>query len=308
MKKDLLNTVSRSARKISFKIKKHSPEILLVAGVVGVGATVVTACKATLKVSDILDEAKTNIDTVHTVLGDENKKDVYTEEDSKKDLTIIYVQTGVKLVKLYGPSIVLGTLSLASILASNNILKKRNVALAAAYATVDNSFKDYRNRVIERFGKQVDRELKHNIKAQEIEEVVTDENGNETTVKKTLETVDYNDISDYARFFDEFSSYWESNPEYNLMFLKAQQAHANDLLKAHGYLFLNEVYEMLGIPKSKAGQVIGWIYDPENPVGDNYVNFGIYNINRDASRLFVNGCEPSILLDFNVDGNIWDMM
>ena len=116
------------------------------------------------------------------------------------------------------------------------------------------------------------------------------------------------DYSDYARFFDVGNPNWEKDSEYNLMFLKRQQAYANDKLKANGYLFLNEVYDMLGIPKSKAGQVVGWIYDPENGSGDNYVDFGIYNVNREAARDFVNGYERTILLDFNVDGNIWEKM
>ena len=90
----------------------------------------------------------------------------------------------------------------------------------------------------------------------------------------------------------------------NLSFLKCQQKYANDLLVAHGYLFLNQVYEMLGIPKTKAGQVVGWIYDKKNPQHDNYVDFGIYDLHNERKRDFVNGYERSILLDFNVDGDI----
>ena len=230
-------------------------------------------------------------------------------EDAKKDLAITYVQTGVKLVKLYAPSVALGVLSITSILASNNILRKRNVALAAAYATVDKSFKEYRNRVIERFGETVDRELKYNIKAKKIEEVVKDEEtGKEKKVKKTIEIGDPNTYSDYARFFDDGCKGWEKDSEYNLMFLRAQQQYANDLLRSRGHLFLNEVYDMLGIPRTKAGQVVGWVYNKDNPVGDNYVDFGLYDINREVVRNFVNGYERTILLDFNVDGNIWDLI
>ena len=230
------------------------------------------------------------------------------EEDAKKDTTIIYVQKGVEIVKIYLPAITVGAVSLGCLLASNNILRKRNAALGAAYATLDKSYKTYRNRVAERFGDEVEKEIRYGIKAEKVEKTVTDENGNEVVVEEEVKVMDPNLYSDYARFFDEASPYWQKDPEYNLMFLKAQQQYANDLLKARGRLFLNEVYEMLGIEKSKAGQIVGWVYDPVNPVGDNFVDFGIYDMSKERVRAFVNGYEPNILLDFNVDGNVWDAM
>lgn len=302
------NNLSRTLNKVGFKFKKHSPEILVVAGVIGTVASAVMACRATTKVGGIIDDAKEEIEKVHTVMEDESYADKYSEEDGKKDLTIIYAQTGLKIAKLYAPSVILGVLSLGGIVASNNILRKRNVALAAAYATIDNSFKDYRKRVVERFGEEVDKQLKYNVKAKEIEETIVDENGKEKKVKTTVNVVNPDEISDYARFFDPASPYWEKNPEFNLMFLKAQQKYANDLLKAQGYLFLNDVYKGLGLEPTKAGQVVGWIYDPENPNGDNYVDFGIYDVSNERKRAFVNGYERNILLDFNVDGNIWELM
>lgn len=310
MKTNAMNKLTRSFHNVGFKLKKHSPEILVVAGTVGVVASAVMACKATLKVTEVIDEAKENIEKIHAVANDESKADIYTEEDAKKDLSIVYVQTGIKMVKLYGPAVALGALSLTGILASNNILRKRNIALAAAYATVEKGFKEYRGRVIERFGDRIDYELRHNIKVKEIEKTITDENGEEKTVKETVDTVDtvLSQYSDYAKFFDVGNPYWEKDPEYNLMFLKQRERYANEKLQSNGFLFLNEVYEMLGIPKTKAGQIVGWIYNKENPVGDNYVDFGIYDIHKQANRDFVNGYERTILLDFNVDGNIWDMM
>ncbi len=292
-----------------FSAKKHSPEILIVAGIAGVVTSAVMACKATMKVNEVLAETKENINKVHDVMADQGiSEKEYSKEDSARDLAIIYGKAGVKLAKLYGPAIALGGLSLTAIVCSNNILRKRNVALAAAYTAIDTSYKQYRSRVIEKFGENVDREMKYGIKAVQIEEKTVDENGKKKTVKKTVEVVNPHDYSDYARFFDVGNPNWEKDSEYNLMFLKRQQAYANDKLKANGYLFLNEVYDMLGIPKSKAGQVVGWIYDPENGSGDNYVDFGIYNVNREAARDFVNGYERTILLDFNVDGNIWEKM
>lgn len=309
MKKDILNNVSRTFSKVSFKIKKHSPEILVIAGIVGTVTSAVMACKATTKLDEILDESKNKIDRIHTATEKgEVKGTKYTPEDGEKDLTLIYVQTGFKVLKLYGPAIALGTLSITSILAGHNITRKRNVALAAAYTAVDKSFKEYRDRVVERFGKEIDRELRYNIKTKEIEETVIDENGEEKTIKKTVEAVDPNMYSDYARIFDESCFGWTKSPEYNLTFIKQQQAHANKLLQQNGFLFLNDVYEMLGFQKSKAGQIVGWIYDEKNPIGDNFVDFGIYDLYNEKARDFVNGYERSIVLDFNVDGNVWDLM
>lgn len=303
----IMNKASNLMGKTGLKLKKYSPEILVVAGVVGTVASAVMACKATLKVNDILKETKETIDSIHECAADTSlvESGRYSPEDAKKDLAIVYAQTGLKFVKLYGPSVILGALSITSILASNNILRKRNIALGAAYATLDQSFKDYRKRVVDRFGETVDRELKYNIKAQKIEEMETDpETGKQKKVKKTIEISDGQFVSPYARFFDESSRYFEKNPELNLMFLRAEQNFANDRLKARGYVFLNEIYERLGIPTTKAGQVVGWIYDPKNGKGDNYIDFGIYDMNREKVRDFVNGYERVILLDFNVDGDI----
>lgn len=311
------NNLTRTFHKFGFKLKKHSPEILIVAGVIGTVTSAVMACKATTKVSGIIDDAKEEIEQIHKVMEDENYADRYSEEDSKKDLTIVYAKTGLKFVKLYAPSVILGVLSLGGIVASNNILRKRNVALAAAYATIDNSFKDYRKRVVEKFGAEVDKQLKYNIKAQEIEETIVDENGKEKKVKKAINVVNPSEISEYARFFEQYTtndkgesvpnSCWNSDNEYNLMFLKAQERYANDLLRARGHVFLNEVYDLLGIPRTKAGQVVGWVYNEDSVWGDNFIDFGLYADNLSYSD-FVNGHDPAILLDFNVDGNIWDLM
>ena len=307
----IITKIGGTVGKIGFKFKKHSPEILMVAGITGVVASAVMACRATTKACDILKETKTNIDMIHDCAGDQGlqERGEYTDEDARRDLTIVYTQTGIKLIKLYGPAVLLGALSITSILASNNILRKRNVAIAAAYATVDKSFKEYRNRVIDKFGKAVDQELKYNIRKEKIEKTVVDpETGKEKKVKETIDVADLDEHSEYAKFFDDGCKGWEKDAEMNLVFLRAQQQYANDLLRARGHLFLNEVYDILGIPRTKAGQVVGWIYDLDNPIGDNYVDFGIYDLHRQKARDFVNGYERTILLDFNVDGNIWNMM
>ena len=305
---NLVNGATRTFNRAGLKLKKHSPEIMVTAGVIGVVASAVMACKATTKASSIVDEMKEEMDKIHKA-ADMVDEEIYSEEDLKKDTSIVYIQTGVKFAKLYGPSIALGALSITSILVGHNILRKRNLALAAAYTAIDTSFKAYRGRVVERFGKELDKELRYNIKAKEVEETVIDEKtGKEKVVNKTIDVVDPNEYSDYARFFDDGCNGWSKDPEFNLMFLKQQQSYANDLLKTRGHLFLNEVYDLLGIQRTKAGNIVGWIYDEKNPVGDNFVDFGIYDINRPKNRDFVNGYERTIILDFNVDGDILSLM
>lgn len=307
---NIVNSATKTFHRVGFQIKKHSPEILLVTGITGVVTSAVMACKATTKVDAIVEETKKSIDMIHEGMEAGNICDVeYTEEDGKKDLAIVYIQTGVKFAKLYGPSVLLGLTSIGCILASNNIIHKRNVALSAAYTAIDRSFKGYRSRVIERFGESMDRELRYNIKTQEVKETVVDEEtGKKKTVKSTVSVVDPNTYSDYARFFDEYCAGWTKDAEYNLMFLRQQQNYANELLKSRGHLFLNEVYDMLGIDRTKAGNIVGWVYDEEHPVGDNFVDFGIYVLDNEKARDFVNGRERSILLDFNVDGDILSLM
>lgn len=307
-KTEIMANLTRTFNRTGLKLKKHSPEILLAAGVVGVVASGVMACKATLKVEEIIDDAKHKIDTIHEVSADPTMAEKYSEEDSKKDLAIVYTQTAVKLIRLYGPSVALAGVSLGCMIGSNRILNKRYVALAAAYATVDKGFKEYRGRVIERFGKELDKELKYGIKAKEIEEVSVDEKGKEVSTKSTVEVMDPNSYSPYSIIFDDGNTGWDPDPELTKYFLIQQQNWANDRLKAKGHLFLNEVYDMLGAKRTKAGAQVGWVYDEKNPVGDNYVDFGIFDIYNPKSRDFVNGYEKVIVLDFNVDGVILDLI
>lgn len=309
MKTEIMNKLTRKFHKVGFQLKKHSPEILVVAGVIGGVTAAVMACKATTKAGDILDDTKRQLDVIHQGMEDGDIHGTeYTQEDGKKDLAIVYTQTAVKFIKLYGPSVALGTASIVAILAGHNITKKRNAALTAAYATLDGSFKDYRNRVIERFGEELDKELKYNIKAKEVEETVTNEDGTESTVKTTVNVVDPNTISLYARVYDDGNTGWSKSPELNLAFLKTQQSYFNDLLRTRGHVFLNEVYDALGFDRTQAGQIVGWVYDEKNPTGDNFIDFGIYDINDPQKVRFINGHERSILLDFNVDGNVWELM
>lgn len=306
MKKEtIMKNVSSVLNKTKVGLRKYGPEILVVAGIAGTIASTVLACKATTKLSTILDESKETIDTIHKCAEDETKKDEYSKEDAKKDLAIVYVHTGVKLAKLYAPSIALGVVSITGIVVSHDILRKRNVALATAYASLGATFKEYRGRVVERFGEEVDKELRYNIKAKKFEETTTDpESGKEKKVKSTVNVAEPT-LDDYTLYFDNKCQNYEENRDYNLMFLRSQQQLANDRLKADGYLFLSDIYDALGIKRTKMSQTVGWVYKPDgNKNGDNFVDFGVVVTNRNTD----DGYEEAILMNFNVDGPILDII
>ena len=302
-KNAIVEKASRTFCKAGLKLKKHSPEILVVGGVVGLVASGVMACKATTKLSAILDDSKEQIELFDKVAANpEMVNEEYTVEDAEKDKKIVKVQTAVKVAKLYAPAVAIGVVSIGAIFASNNIMRKRNVALGAAYATVDQAFKDYRNRVVDRFGEELDKELRYNLKTKEVKETVEDENGKKKTVKKNIKYMDSPMPSEFAVIYDDGCAGWTKDPEDNKFFLIQQQRYANERLKRRGYLSLNEVYELLGFPSTKAGQVVGWLYDCKDPnyKGDNFVDFGLYNVDYEPNRDFVNGYERNIILDFNV--------
>lgn len=289
--------------KLAFVAKKHAPEMLTVAGIgIGIVAGIV-ACKQTTKAQEILEDAKTEIDAVHQVMEDESvSEETYSEEDSKKDLALIYVKTGVKFVKLYAPAIGLAALSITSILAGNHILRKRNAQLAAAYVLVDNAFKEYRGRVVERYGKDVDQQLRYDLKAKTITETVTDENGKEKKVKKDILVPNGTGVvSGYARVYDAGNTNWNIDPELNRAFLTSQQSYANQKLRSEGFLMLSDVYKALGYRDDGVSHQVGWIYNENNPIGDNFVDFGF-----SENYAFMSGQEASVVLDFNVDGPILD--
>ena len=300
MKATLTKVVGRSG----LVLKKFSPEILIGVGIIGVVAGTVLACKATLKVDTVIDKAQSDLKKIKET-HENPKTENYSEVDYQKDLVTVYVQTGVKIAKLYAPAVMLGVASVSCLLGAHGIMKQRNIALVAAYRAIDGGFKDYRRRVVDELGQDKDYQFKTGIRQETVTEIEKDEHGKSIKVKKTVEKLDPNEYSTYARFFDEASLNWSKTPEYNKYFLKCQQNYANDLLKSRGHIFLNEVYDMIGVPRSQAGAVVGWVLGKDN---DNFVDFGMYNLDRMPARDFINGYERSILLDFNVDGVILDLI
>lgn len=287
--------------------KKNGPTICVVTGVAGMAVSAVLACRATLKVKDILEEREKNLEAVETELA--KGTDDYTEEDAKNDRRIIKIQTGVKVAKSYIVPVALGVVSATSILYGHNIVNKRNAALGAAYTALDQSYKEYRKKVIETLGEEAEHKMRFGVTEEENEVEVEGKNGKKKTVKETKRV--YNNpygYSPYAKIFDEASRHWQKEPGQNKWFLQIQQNFFNDKLKANGYVFLNDVYKALDIPCTKAGQIVGWVYDPDNPLIDNYIDFGMYDTDKPGSRAFINGYDPNIVLDFNVDGAIIDLI
>lgn len=293
--KFLSEAIQRGVGRQSLVIQKNSPQLLFVGGVVGMVGSTVLACRATLKLHEVLEESQNDLETAKTVK--ENYPEKYSDEDVRKDVAIIYVRSGVKVVRLYAPSVILGAASIAALTKSHNILQDRNAALTAAYVALDKSFREYRQRVVEKYGEDEDRYLRH-----DTEVVVSSEDGKKKP--QTMVRVGPGEPSGYARFFDQLSRNWSKEPEYNVYFLKCQQNYMNDLLNARGHVFLNEVYDALDLPRSQAGSVVGWVRGSD---GDGYIDFGVFRPDASDSVIdFVNGREGAVLLDFNVDGVIYD--
>ena len=305
---NVMSTLSKATGKTVLTLKAVSPEIMLGIGVVGVIASTVLACKATLKVDAIIAEHRENKEKIAEIWEDVQNGDVenYTEKDKNKDLAVTYTHTVGSLVKVYGPAVALGVASFALIIGGHSILKKRNLALIAAYQTLEKGFAAYRKRVVEEFGEEKDYMFKNNLRKETIVEEVTDEKGKTKMVKKeVLVPKDPNSHSIYAKFFDESSCEFQKSPDYNFSFLKTQQAYWNNMLQIRGHVFLNEVYDALDIPRTQAGAVVGWVLNKD---GDNFIDFGIFDGDRAKVRDFVNGYEKAILLDFNVDGVVYDRL
>lgn len=270
--------------------QKHSPTILFVGGVVGVVATTVLACRATLKLEEILDEAQEAHEKAQTL---EHVR--YSEKDRRRDHAYIYVRTAAKVAKLYAPAIGVGVVSVGALTGSHVIISRRNVALTAAYSALEKGFEQYRKRVIDDVGEEKDREYRYGLETREVLE--------ETAKGPRIKNIKMpKDASIYARFFDETSTLWSKDPMYNQFFLQCQQNYANDKLRARGHVFLNEVYDSLGLERSPEGAVVGWLKGN----GDGFIDFGIFEGDSWSATRFVNGEERSIFLDFNVDGTIWD--
>lgn len=311
MKNNWLSKVSTSAAKFAgkaeFTIKKNSPEILLGAGIVGFVGTVVLACRATCRADEVLEFHRRKIKDINDAKeiadADPEGEMSYDVEIYRQDKAIRYLKTTGSLAKLYAPTVAVGTLSLACILTSRNIMQKRYLGVVAAYNGVSAAFEEYRKRVRDEYGEGLDKHFRYGTTYDELP--VYDENGKKTKEKEPVEKTDTEMVmptDDSCRFFDSSNPNWDKNPTFSMMWLRGQQNILNDILHTRGHVFLNEVYDALGFPHTPQGAVLGWI-DGE---GDNCIDFGLYDPNKENVRRFVNGVDNVIMLEFNHDGVIWD--
>ena len=296
-------TLRKSFKKAQLTVRKHSPEILMVAGVIGTVAGAVMACKETLELEDVLDECKQEKMELEEQYA---MCEQYSEDALKKDQVKLTIKQAAKIVKLYAPSVIMEATSIGVIFASNDIMRKRNASMAAAYATLNSMYKRYRQNVIESYGEEVDKDMRFGVKHEKVTEI--DEDGNKVKIDARIVDLDNTAlaISDYSRFFQSgCRGFDENSGRYNILYLKGIQAMFNNKLIADGYVMLNDVYRELGFDTIPEGWSIGWVYDETNPIGDNYIDFGLYEA-RNKNQRAVNDWEPVILMDFNVDGNLYE--
>ena len=229
-------------------------------------------------------------------------------EDDTKQIVELYKEAGFKLAKLYFKPVGVGLLSVTMVFLGHGKLKKEIATLTTTAASLDGLLRDYRGRVVEKYGEEEDKALMHGTHAIEVEEKVTDKNGKEKIITKKVKVDELNENSIYSRFFDESNPLYKKDSEYNKFFLLSLQEYCNNKLRAEGFLFLNDVLDALGYQRCQEGSVVGWLYDPDNPNLHNYIDFGISNTQKETVRNFINGYEPVVLLDFNVDGVIYDKL
>lgn len=307
-KTELATKASQILVKTKLGIKKHSPEILVVAGIgTGIVAAII-ACKQTIKANDIIAEARKNLQNIENVKELAANGEVeYTEENEQADREIIGKQITIGMVKTYALPVGLGILSITCILAGHHILKKRNVALAAAYSALSTDFMNYRKRVVNKYGKDVDFMLKNGLEKKIVaNQVVDPETGEVKEIKEEALTYEGDKLSQYARVFDEVgSTQWTPSADHNRAFLLMEQNYFNERIRTRGYIFLNEVYERLGFRPTKAGSVVGWVYQNADYEG---IDFGIFTAHTQKAAEFLEGTEPSIILDFNVQGDILSLV
>ena len=283
-------SLSRFGHRRILKLQKSSPTILVIGGVVGFGVTAVLAAKASRKIDPIIeDHKKARLDVDMTAVS---------QRDMQMQLANLYANTSMKFVRLYTPTLVVGTLSTASVLQGHKILQTRHLATMAAYGGLMDQFKSYRARVAETVGSELEREIHAGAIGKYEED--PDHPGEYKQVAK----YDKRRVENYLQpFFDESNRNWTTDSTSNLAFLKAVQAHMNRRLNIIGYVFLYEVYEALGWERFPEAMVSGWVMGGD---GDNYVDFGFLTEETPEAIMFRNGAERSVRLNFNIDGIIWD--
>ena len=312
---NILTTATNKLGRTGLRIQKYSPEILLVSGIAMTITGVVKACMDThAHCDDILNEYKENISRADDTLKlvEENKKaenpvpmQEYTVVDMKKDKRKFKLATGIKFVKTYALDAALIVGGIVCMTGSYKVVKGRFKGAAALAASTGAELYTIKKRIIDQLGYEEGQRVIYG--AQVIDADVTEktESGEEVIVTKPLNVISdekAEEMSQYAVWFDEHAGGWAESPTHNLAFLRMTQDHFTDILNARGHVFLNEVFDRLGLPRTNMGAVCGWV----KGMGDDMVDFGIYNAHRKDAAEFLAGYSNVVLLDFNCDGVIWD--
>lgn len=284
------------------RISKHAPTILSVTASAGVIATGYLAWKAGTRFEDVegrdwdrRKECLRNADTI----PDEDVPKI-----ERKNRILFILDT----VRTVAPAAIVGAATITMIYFSNSISKKRLAAMGAAYATLQTAFDGYKRTMVEALGKEsVDKILKPKLPnvGKSAEEILSSDNKSDAAYVADAVVDSLKALSPYARIIaEESSTCWDPNEDYTSQNLAAVQLWANRRLERKGHLFLNEVFDQLGLSRTREGAVVGWL---KNGEGDNYVSFGdfdasIYRVpSDDYTRV-----DSNFIVDFNVDGVIWD--
>jgi Family of unknown function (DUF6353) len=300
MKLSLPNAVTSRAARTALVAQKNSPKLLFVSGLVLMGGSIVTACRGTLELERVIDEIQTERDDVRNAVAKEPLR--YSDRQVTKLHYYITAKGVVKIAKLYLPAISLGVAAVGCLTISHTQLTRRNAGISAALAATERALDSYRSRVREAYGEDKELELWRGEKTENVP--VLDDEGRETKSKKKLHVG--GGYSPYARIWGRDTSFeWHPQNEYNLAKLKSVQEYCTIRLNHYGHLFLNEVYGELGLDHTTAGSQVGWMSSKYGGK-DGYVDFGVLAPGEEIRWLdFVQGREDHVMLDFNVDGEIW---
>lgn len=314
------NFAAKTVTKTKLGLKANYPTIMVVGGTAMVIGAGVIGCVQTAKhMNDILDKHNERMEKCRELKeAIENGEDVELEEgktatldDIKKHKTAVVIGTVKEMTKTYAPAVALAILGVFLILAGNRANTKRYVAAAAeAYAATE-AFHAYRDRVKDRFGKEVEEEIftngaRHLMKEEEIDPETGEK---KETTKEVLYGGECGSTKNlYQYIFDEANCphTWSRHPGYNYNFLINTQNNANEYLKSHGSITLADVLKQLGYTDFEPEcYKIGWMLNNPTGYGDNYVDFGICNTNGNYNDAgcFTGGL-PDYMLNFNCDGDI----
>ena len=264
--------------------KFHSPEILLVTGLIEGAVGTFLACKATLKAKKKFEERKTEDKTQREKLA-----------------------TTIDICRIYAVPASILLVSGTSICAGHGILKNRHGKLLTAYGALTTTFMEYRARVKDEIGAEKEEALYYGTEKEVISVKVTQKDGKKRTVNKKFDVRKANGLSPYAQKFDPYANGGSYDPIWVDAFITRVESNLDDQLKAFGHLYLNDARKELELDRDDVGQLVGWLYDPhklKEGERDNYVQI----IKKDIFVEHEDGHDQEIWLDFNVDGVIFGKM